>query len=669
MFMKRIYTIGLLLCALLSSHLTAQADGTVRNAFVETFDTSDGTGGRDDKGFSGNVGLKSISYDNEDWSGNSYVYGAYQCMRIGTGSNVGTCTTPNIILVGTGKTATLTFNAAGWGSGSNTLTITANEGVTLSGDTNITLNNSSWTGYSVNITMTTATSIQLTFTGQRGFLDDVTVTENVTAINAPTLPDEFMFWPNTTEEYATKTIMLTPSPGTTAYYTTDDSSPSKSNGSIATMATPITISGTTTVKAIAYYEDIASNVNGKTYIQGCTYDDLFDFRSVGNDDEVRLFFDDDPNIETRVLYYDESRHQLFLRQSYKGSICVDFGTTATFNPTPQYNQHVAGWVVGRKVDDNGLLKLVATENTTTDYLAFADPVTEPMTMPYDIYIEDMENNTGNWVVFAEKRVGTDLDVIDRFGTGAYNGALANISGIVIPDGDTRKIAPINYEDMPGIVYVIDEQKEFVSPDTDLADVTVCLKRTLSSSTWNTFAVPFDIVGMEGSIREYDHADGSVMVFKDASTIEAGKPYLVKPVSDIENPTYSNVTLSATPASEIKDGGYSFVAIYEPTDLATDRTEQFLKTDGKLYYPTASGTRLRGMRAFFRTPSGEGARLLIDGVGEATGIHSMDNGQWTMKNGQWRMENGEWYTLDGQKLQGMPVQKGVYIVNGKKIVIR
>ena len=31
--------------------------------------------------------------------------------------------------------------------------------------------------------------------------------------------------------------------------------------------------------------------------------------------------------------------------------------------------------------------------------------------------------------------------------------------------------------------------------------------------------------------------------------------------------------------------------------------------------------------------------------------------------------GAWYTLDGRKLQGMPTQKGLYIVNGKKIVIK
>ena len=32
-------------------------------------------------------------------------------------------------------------------------------------------------------------------------------------------------------------------------------------------------------------------------------------------------------------------------------------------------------------------------------------------------------------------------------------------------------------------------------------------------------------------------------------------------------------------------------------------------------------------------------------------------------------NDVWYTLDGRKMQGMPTQKGIYITNGKKIIIK
>jgi hypothetical protein len=34
-----------------------------------------------------------------------------------------------------------------------------------------------------------------------------------------------------------------------------------------------------------------------------------------------------------------------------------------------------------------------------------------------------------------------------------------------------------------------------------------------------------------------------------------------------------------------------------------------------------------------------------------------------------MVNGGWYTLDGRKMNGRPAQKGVYINNGRAVVVK
>ena len=34
-----------------------------------------------------------------------------------------------------------------------------------------------------------------------------------------------------------------------------------------------------------------------------------------------------------------------------------------------------------------------------------------------------------------------------------------------------------------------------------------------------------------------------------------------------------------------------------------------------------------------------------------------------------MDNGDWYDLNGRKLNAKPTTKGVYIQNGKKVVIK
>ena len=50
--------------------------------------------------------------------------------------------------------------------------------------------------------------------------------------------------------------------------------------------------------------------------------------------------------------------------------------------------------------------------------------------------------------------------------------------------------------------------------------------------------------------------------------------------------------------------------------------------------------------------------------DPTGINSVDNSQSATGN-----EAGDWYTIDGRKLSGKPVQKGIYIVNGRKVAVK
>ena len=50
--------------------------------------------------------------------------------------------------------------------------------------------------------------------------------------------------------------------------------------------------------------------------------------------------------------------------------------------------------------------------------------------------------------------------------------------------------------------------------------------------------------------------------------------------------------------------------------------------------------------------------------DQTGISSIDNSQSAIGS-----EAGEWYTIDGRKLNGKPAQKGIYIVNGRKVDVK
>ena len=149
--------------------------------FKETFDKCDGSGGRDNT-FTGNVGTSSTTDKlDETWSiiGNN---GAYHCIKLGTGSASGLVTTRKIALSGNG---TLTFSAAGWNTGTNTISVMAT-GATLSGDTEVSLENGTWNNYSVDVTGASG-EVSITFSMQRGFLDDITVVAEGAAAPAITV--------------------------------------------------------------------------------------------------------------------------------------------------------------------------------------------------------------------------------------------------------------------------------------------------------------------------------------------------------------------------------------------------------------------------------------------------------------------------------------------------
>lgn len=653
--MRRIHNTYLLLCALVISFQTAYADGIEHVVINETFNTNEGTGGHDGQ-YSGNIALNDIKYDNDDWTDNK-VKGAYQCLKFGTSNAYGYCSTPALELIDASKTATLTFSAAGWeGSDPNKLIVTA-EGADVSGDTDITLVNSTWNNYTVTITNASG-EFTLTFNGKRGFLDDVRVVETVTTLSAPNMTESCTFFANTTEE-AKKHITIAPAAGTTVRYTTDGSAPSSSVGTLITNTTSMSVTATTTVKAIAFYESLTSAISSETYTLGATVNSINAFKALAEGTEARLYLSAEQN--ARVLHLNNKK--CYLRDN-TGAICLDFNTVATFNPTPAHNQHVAGWIVGKYQTINNMPTFVATENTNTEHIAFAAPVMEAATEPVAIENSEINGYRNDWVRIENVRVpDSNAGIADAFnvitGTPAYDGALVDVSGIVTA---SNTVSPVSYNSIKPLVYVIDEDEDFVSPARDISGATVRLKRTLSSSNWNTFAVPLNITTMSGQIREFDHMDGNTMKFKDAANIEAGKPYLIKPTANVVNPVYEDVTLSAASAQTITDGGFSYVATYSPKQLATDKTEQFLKSDGKLYYPTNANNHMKGMRAFFRVPAGASAHIAVDD--ETTDIISTTN--YT----NFTNSDDAWYDLQGRRMtNGQSLNKGLYIVNGKKMVIK
>lgn len=202
-------------------------------------------------------------------------------------------------------------------------------------------------------------------------------------------------------------------------------------------------------------------------------------------------------------------------------------------------------------------------------------------------------------------------------------------------------------------------------------VNASLTRTLVAEKWNTFCVPFDISlkdgklnGVEASVMEYNSVDGDIMFFAPASEIKAGKAYLIKPSKDIKDPTFLNVKFSSTEPGAPEVETYSFTGLYSPKTFTKEEanTSLFVNGNAKFNKPKANST-MNGMRAYFTIPSNVSSTAQLQISGIQTSINEVTDDV--------QVGNSNIYSINGQYVgkDASVLEKGIYIRNGKKLVIK
>ena len=227
--------------------------------------------------------------------------------------------------------------------------------------------------------------------------------------------------------------------------------------------------------------------------------------------------------------------------------------------------------------------------------------------------------------------------------------------------------------------VTDNSQTLSANAGETANVT--LTRTLQTGGYNSFSVPFAIpadkysdyklIGVKKlSTSAFDSETGVLTLTFAAETegIEAGKPYLVKVSETVENPVFNGVTISST-ATMTETDAADFIPTLGATTIAGDvKSILFLGGGNKLYNPDTENSQMKGFRAYFllKGDVAQQARAfsLDFGDGETTGIKAIDN--FTIS------QSDNCYDLSGRKivkLSNGQMAKGVYIVNGKKTIIK
>lgn len=226
-------------------------------------------------------------------------------------------------------------------------------------------------------------------------------------------------------------------------------------------------------------------------------------------------------------------------------------------------------------------------------------------------------------------------------------------------------------------YTLDETVDNVIEAKE--NVYVTLKRTFyHDNAWNTLCLPFDVDANKvatafagAEIREIDpnKCTANTIQFVPATEIKAGVPYIIKWNENVAEAkpfeeTFEGVMLVAEPKPvTINNNDIKFTGFYNKTTADNlGESVAAIGAENKLFKVTSG--EMKGFRAAFVLKSNTPAsviKLVIDGT--ATGIEDL------VIDGV--KANGRVYNLNGQfvgnSLNGL--QPGLYIQNGKKIVVK
>ena len=252
---------------------------------------------------------------------------------------------------------------------------------------------------------------------------------------------------------------------------------------------------------------------------------------------------------------------------------------------------------------------------------------------------------------------------------ALNGTKTFSFTYAIPENKTAQIKVYYSDDTEAFATAEHAMKvnytlaETVDPITITAGTyDVVLTRNFNAG-WNTVCLPFAVTdieeffGADAKVYEFNDFAGDAISFSKVTETAAATPYLVYAPAEKEysSVTLPNVTLSDAAAGTVTKNGVTFQGTYA-TMAAGKMTGKYGVTAAGKIAKAGANASLKGFRAYFEGVPAT-ARIFIDG--EATGIGSIT------ADGELQMENV--YNLNGQRVEN--AHKGLYIVNGKKVVVK
>ena len=218
--------------------------------------------------------------------------------------------------------------------------------------------------------------------------------------------------------------------------------------------------------------------------------------------------------------------------------------------------------------------------------------------------------------------------------------------------------------------------------------------------WETIVLPFDVATIlnataqeivpyaiwdeSSSLRTFWLYNLTASGWQAANSIKANTPYIISmPNNENYDASYNitgniqfignNVQVKASDnLSAVQSGNKSFVPNYQYQETSSSiyalnvnnqwNTNTSPEAEGSTF--VRSLRAVRPFEAYLTVEGGTSAPNYIPlfGDGMPTGIDAK------LVNSE-EVNSEKWYSLDGRKLQGKPTTKGLYIVNGRKVVVK
>ena len=212
--------------------------------------------------------------------------------------------------------------------------------------------------------------------------------------------------------------------------------------------------------------------------------------------------------------------------------------------------------------------------------------------------------------------------------------------------------------------------------------------------WETIALPFDVQNIthesHGALVPFAGGNSGYHFWlrqlsenglMSAAQIEANKPYLISMPNNSIYPSVYNqngkVTFSASdvtvPETMPQSDSYAGVTLYATFQQVAQGSSVYALNVGEARgeYPEGSVFEqnyrdIRPFQAYTTHTAGTRGFITLESLGgndNTTGIEEI------RMNSELRDSKGPWYSLDGRRLDAEPTKKGIYVKDGRKIVIK